>query len=78
VIALDWFQRSPIISTMMDRYGLKNLFKDMVDNPKVFLIAHKDELNFYQIYMKEKYKKDINFKVYFNSGQFTVLSVHSL
>jgi len=77
VIALDWFQRSPITRAMMDRYDLKNVLKDMVDNPKVFLIAHPDELNLYRTYIMEKYKKDITFKVYFNSGQFTVLSVHS-
>ena len=61
---------------MMAHYGLKDLLKDMVNNPKVFLIAHKDELNLYRTYMMEKYKKDITFKVYFNSGQFTVLSVY--
>jgi len=77
VIALDWFQRSPITQAMMDRYGLKNILKDMVDNPKVFLICIPSQWNLYQIYMREKYNKTINYKIYFQSNQFTVLSIHS-
>ncbi len=77
-IALDWFQRTPINSAMMSHYDLKNLFKDLVDNPKAFLIADSDELNLYRIYMKEKYNQEINFKVYLSSGPFTALSIHSV
>jgi hypothetical protein len=77
VISLDWFQRSPTTQTMMDHYGLKNIFKDMVDNPKAYLICFPDQWNLYRIYMKEKYNRDINCKIYYQSDQFTVLSIHS-
>lgn len=76
-IAIDWFQRSPITTAMMDHYGLKNLFKDMVNNPKVFLICHPDELGLYQVFMKEKYNLNIMFYRVFNSDQFMVFAVRS-
>jgi hypothetical protein len=76
-IAIDWFQRSPITIAMMDHYGLKNLLKDMVNNPKVFLICHPDELNLYQVYMKEKYNRNVIFYNVFNSDQFMVFAVRS-
>jgi hypothetical protein len=77
IISLDWFQRSPMTSAMMNHYGLKNIFKDLVDNPKVFLICTPNEWLLYRIYMKEKYNKDVNGKIDYQSDQFTVLSVHS-
>jgi hypothetical protein len=78
VISLDWFQRSPTTQVMMNHYGLKDIFKDMVDNPKVYLICFPDQWNLYRIYMKEKYNKNIQCHIYFKSDQFVVLSIHTL
>lgn len=77
-ISLDWFQRSPITQDMMFHYGLKNVFKDLVDNPKAFLICSSDELYFYNLYMNEKFGIDTRFQPYFTSAQFTVYRVWSV
>ncbi len=77
IISLDWFQRSPTTTAMMDHYGLKNVFNDLVDNPKAFLICDPHEWDLYRIYMKEKYNRIVNCKIDYQSGQFTVLSIHS-
>lgn len=76
-IALDWFQRTPVTSAMMSRYGLKNIFKDLVDNPKAFLICTPYQWNLYRIYMKEKFNENVRAKFHFHSDQFTVLSINS-
>jgi len=77
VISVDWFQRTPTTSAMMDHFGLKNLFKDIVNNPKAFLICEPNQWNLYQVYMKEKFNVDVKLQFYFRSDQFAILSIHS-
>ncbi len=77
-VSLDWFQRSPTTQDMMIQYGLRNVFKDLVDNPKAFLICDPEELNLYRSYMNEKFGEKVLFQPYFNSAQFTVYRVLSV
>jgi hypothetical protein len=78
ILPIDWFQRNPTTSATMSRFGLKNVFKDIVDNPKVFLICKKEQWDLYKTYMKEKYNIDVKWKIYFSADKlFFVLSVHS-
>jgi len=77
VLPIDWFQRTPITTAMLNRFSLKNLFRDLMDNPKVFLICSPRQWTLYQTYMREKYNQSVRFEVYFHSDQFNVLSVRS-
>ncbi len=76
VVSVDWFQRTPATRAMMDRFGVKDLFKDLVNNPKAFLICTPGQWYLYQVYMKEKYNEDVKFKFYFRSDQFAALSIY--
>jgi hypothetical protein len=49
------YQRSPNAQKMLDHFGIKDLFREMVDNPKVSLICTPQECGYYQQYMREKY-----------------------
>ncbi len=55
ILPLTWFQRTPHARVMMERFGVKNLFRDLVDNPKLFLICWPYDVKFYTTYMMEKY-----------------------
>lgn len=77
VVSVDWFQRTPTTRDTMDRFGLKDLFKDLINNPKAFLICTPDQWYLYQVYMKEKYNEDVKFKFYYRSDQFVVLSIYT-
>jgi hypothetical protein len=78
IIALTWFQRTPTTKTMLDRFGIKDLFRDMVDNPNLFLICTPAETEGYRIHMREKYNLDTQMEMVFSCPFFPVYRVHSL
>lgn len=63
MIILAVFQRSPHTYAMMEHFGIRNLAKDMVDNPNVFIFCRMDFMQLYITHMKEKYGMDVGFQL---------------
>lgn len=76
IIPLTWFQRSPTTRAMLDRFGVKDLFEDMVDNPNLFLVCTAEETNTYNIHMMEKYNIKTRLEAAFSCPFFTAYQVH--
>lgn len=76
VVALTWFQRSPTTRTMMNRFGVKDLFKDMVDNPNILIICLDSEVEYYKTHMREKYGLETVFEPVYQCTFFQVCRVH--
>ncbi len=78
VAVLTWFQRSPTTRAMLNRFGVNHLFRDLVDNPKVFLICSPWELNAYRTCMMEKYQMPIDPEPAVSGNFFTAYRIHSV
>lgn len=78
MVPLAWFQRSPTTHAMLERFGVKDLFRDMVDNPNLFMICSKDEGESYKTHMKEKYDLDTRLEVVYTCPFFTAYRVLSI
>jgi hypothetical protein len=78
MIPLTWFGRNPTTQTMMDRFGLKDFSRDIVDNPHVRLICAPNQFAVYQTHMMEKYNLKVIPQVLFTSNQFPVIEVKSV
>jgi hypothetical protein len=76
VVELAWFQRTPTTRAMLDWFGYKNLFKEMVGASDVFFICTPYQYSLYYSYMLEKYKMKTYGLAVFRSKQFNVYSVH--
>jgi len=71
------YQRGPDAKKMLDHFGIKDLFLDMVDNPNIFLVCSPEEGTLYQNYMREKHHLAIYPELYFNNPYFRVYRIHS-
>lgn len=86
IIQLSWNQRSPTTEAMLKRFKVVNLFRDMVDNPNVFLViysemAGKNIMGFLlacQNYLKGKYGMEVSFEQAFKYPTFWVMRIHSV
>jgi hypothetical protein len=76
VVSLAWFERTPTTQAMLDWFGYKNLFKEMVDSPDVFLICSPYQYSLYYAYMLEKYKLKTYGLAVFKSKLFNVYAIH--
>jgi hypothetical protein len=74
-ISLAWFQRTPVTEAEMSRFGLKNLSRDLVDNPKVFVICNQKQFDFFYYYMISKYKMKTYGQSVFRSNAFNVYAI---
>jgi hypothetical protein len=77
VVSLSWFQHSPFTRQMLDRFGVKNLLRDMVDNPRVFLVCSPEEGGLYGRYMEENYGMTIQAKKVFKCYEYEVYRIFS-
>ena len=50
-----WMTRSPISNMSLKKYGISNPFRDMVDNPKVYILANSAYRARIVTYLKEHY-----------------------
>ncbi len=78
IIPLTWFQRSPTVKAMLGRFRVKDLFRDMVDNPNLFLVCTPDETDTYGIHMREKYQLETRLEAVYSCPFFTAYQVHSV
>jgi hypothetical protein len=85
LVQMAWFQRSPTTEDLLKRFGVTCLFRDMVDNPDLFLVVYSDQvqrdvanyLTMHHTYLKEKFGIDSKFEQVFACPFFWVLRVHS-
>jgi len=77
VFTLAVYERSPNAQRMLDRFGLKDLLPDLVDNPNVFLICWPKEGEMYRQYMREKHHREIYPEKTFDCPFFKVFRIHS-
>jgi hypothetical protein len=77
IFPLAVFQRSPHGQAMLRHFGIReNLFREMVDDPKIFLICDPDEARMLMIYLWEKFRIRVKWELYFKGG-FRVFRLHS-
>jgi hypothetical protein len=77
LVTLAWFQRTPTTKAMLERFGVKNLFVDLVDNPKLHLICTEWEANAYKVFMIQKFNRQIELVPDYSSTFFTDYLVRS-
>ncbi len=77
IFPLAVYQRSPNAQKMLDRFGIKNLLRDLVDNPNVSLICWPQEGALYHQYMLEKYRMEITAEKTYDCPFFKVYRIHS-
>jgi hypothetical protein len=71
------YQRAPNAKKMMDHFGLRDLFLDMIDRPDIFLICTSLEGAMYHRYMMEKHGRKIYPERCFSGAYFRVYRIHS-
>jgi hypothetical protein len=76
IVSLTWLQRFPVTARMLERFGVKNLFHDMVDNPNICLICNKAQGELYQDYMLEKYGMKTELKAVYVSDYLWMFEIH--
>jgi len=76
IVSLTWLQRFPVTQRMLDRFGVKDLFRDMVDNPNILLICEISRAELYQTYLYEKYGLKTDLTATYVSNFFCVFEIH--
>lgn len=74
----SYFQRSPLVMETLREFGVKDLFRDMVDNPRIFLNCSREQGVLLHTYLQERYRLDIRAEKEFDGGFFKVYSIHSI
>ena len=78
LVTLAWYQRNPTTKAMLERHGVPDLFRDMVDNPRVTMICTPWEAEVYGVYLREKYGIQARLAPTFQSRFFTAYQARSV
>ena len=76
-VTLAWYQRTPTTKAMLEKHGVPNLFRDMVDNPQVTMICTPWEADVYGVYLRDKYGIQASLVPTFQSPFFTAYQARS-
>ena len=74
----SFFQRSPVAMATLKEFGVENLFRDMVDDPRIFLNCNREQGVLLHNYLQENFRKTIWAEKVFDSEFFKVYSIRSL
>jgi hypothetical protein len=55
IVSLTWLQRFPVTGKMLDKFGVKDLFRDMVDDPRIRLVCDRAQGALIQAHLLERY-----------------------
>jgi hypothetical protein len=77
MVSSSFIQRSPASLAILDRFGVKNIFRDAVNNPKIFMICDAEQGVHYHEYLKENFHEDIRAKKVYDFPYFKVFSIVS-
>ena len=75
---LGCFQQSPLSGETLDHFGIRDLFKDLVDRPGRFLICRPDQLVYYEQYLLERERRRVREEEVFPNEFFHVYRIHSI
>ena len=78
VLSLGVFQRAPFTQELLGHFGVRELFRDMVDNPKLFMIGSPEEEGLYGAYARERLRKEVHLEKTFESPFFEAVLARSL
>lgn len=78
LVSLTWFQRTPVTRRMLEKHGVKDLFRDMVDHPGIRLVCSEREGRLYQWKVMEKYGVKTALNLVASSRFFPVYEVKSV
>jgi hypothetical protein len=71
-------QRCPATRETLEKFKIKNVFRDAVDNPNIFMICNQEEGLHYHKYLEENYHIGVYAQKVFDCGYFRAFSIHSL
>jgi len=77
IFTLAVYQRAPNAAKMLEKFGLRDLFRDLVDRPDVFLICTPLEGAMYRKYMMEKHRMQVYAERYYEGNYFKAYRIHS-
>lgn len=71
ILSLASFQRMPLAQAMLDRFGVKNPLREMVENPRLLMVSSDEEGELSRQYLKEKFgletrREEVFFSPFFN------------
>jgi hypothetical protein len=78
IFPLAVFQTSPHGQAMLDHFKVHDVFKDLVDNPKFYLVCHYPETLYYSRYMLEKYGMTTYPEKTFSNGLFKTFNIYKV
>jgi hypothetical protein len=70
-------QTSPASLKGLERFGVREPFRDAVDNPNVLVVCSAEQGMHYYQYMKENYHRIIYAEPIFKCIDFEIFSIHS-
>lgn len=76
-VSLTWLQRFPVTRRMLERFGVKDLFRDMVDNPRLLLVCNDTQALLYRTYLFEHGGLMTHLSPVYTSREFNVYEVKS-
>jgi len=77
LFTLAVYQRTPNARKMLEKFHVRDLLKDLVDRPDLFLICTPQEGAMYQRHMMEKHGSKVYAERYFEGRFFRVYRIHS-
>jgi len=72
---LGGHQRTPLVEGILREFGVRNLFRDMVDDPRIYLVCDSVLGALYSSYVWEHYGIETTGKKVFDSDFFTVYQI---
>ena len=62
MISLGWWTRSPPSDDLLRRLGMSNLYRELYENPNIYLFASPTQLKFLSQFVQEHYQQRISIK----------------
>ena len=77
IFEANFSQRCPAAMGTLSEFGIADLPRDMVNNPRVFLSCSQEEGIHYHVFMEENYRMNIHAEPVFECGPSKVYSIRS-
>ena len=70
----DWIANMPLLVETLERYNVRNPYKDIVNNDKVYFIGNDDNLALVETYIRKHYYSNLQVNIVNKIGPYTVYS----
>lgn len=71
----DWVSNTPLSTAALNKYGVRNPYKDIINNDEVYLIGDEDDLDQIIKYINNNYDESVSLKFVKNIGDYYVFYV---